>query len=143
IATSAPYFANEASRWTIVQRDGFGRPMATTAPSGACVTMQYGGLTITRTTKAAVNGGPRKTTAFMNERGLPESVVDPNGGTVKYQYDAGDRVTAIAGATGAAVRFEYDEGGKRVKTVDPDTGSWTYEYDGFGQLVRQRDPMRP
>ncbi|WP_316185624.1 MULTISPECIES: RHS repeat-associated core domain-containing protein [unclassified Bradyrhizobium] len=139
IATSLPYQQNETVRWAIAEYDPLGRLSKTIAPD----------MTENRSTYVSRAGGGwistvtdplgRQKSTEINTRRLPLSVKDAAGGTIRYEYDAGDRTIGMIGPTGAITRHRYDNAGQRVETNDPDMGVWKYEYDPFGRLVQQVD----
>lgn len=64
------------------------------------------------------------------------SVLQKNGGrTVKYAYDAMNRLTSVKGVDGAT-RYEYDAMGRRIAT-DGAKEDTTYAYDEMGNLISQ------
>lgn len=141
IGQSLPYFSGQASRWTLIQYDRLGRPIAAISPNGACVQTIYAGLTVTTRTITGKAKPARDKVTTYNQDGAPLAVRDAKGGTVRFTYDAGRRATSITAASGARTEFLFDDGGHRYRLQDPDSGVWLYDYDGFGRLTVQRDPL--
>ena len=83
-------------------------------------------------------GLDRHTTSRINMRKLLVEATDASG-SVKYEYDAGGRITRMVGPTGAITTNVYDELGNKIRVADPDLGTWNYRYDAFGRVAGQID----
>ncbi|HET6585115.1 MAG TPA: DUF6531 domain-containing protein, partial [Nannocystaceae bacterium] len=98
----------------------------------------------------------------MNGLGLVAEIVQPNGTTLRREYDEHTWLVAEVDELGGATRYSYDPRGNVVMTVAPDkavtktrwdpedrpveridaTGAaWTWAYDAAGRLVRRIDPL--
>jgi RHS repeat-associated protein len=93
--------------------------------------------------------------------GLVRRIVDPDGVTVEYEYDADGDVVAATDGDGATERLERDAAGRVTAEVTPlgrrvalsydgrgriverhvaDGGVWRYEYTAGGRLAAVADP---
>lgn len=97
------------------------------------------------------------TQVFFNANGLQTSVVDRNGNTTKYEYNANDRlikitdpvnlVTALAYTNGLlaqitdpanrSTRFAHDAGDNLIRITDPDNTNAQFGYDAQHRLTTQ------
>ncbi|WIN00700.1 RHS repeat-associated core domain-containing protein [Actinoplanes oblitus] len=59
--------------------------------------------------------------------------------TVKYGYDAKNRMTSAADAAGDTWTYKYDLLGRQIETVDPDKGKTTSTYNDLGDLLTTTD----
>ena len=67
----------------------------------------------------------------MNLVGLVEEIVDPLGGTTRYEYDPETLMqTARVDANEGRTEWTYDARGNLVEVVEPDGARETIEYDG-------------
>lgn len=78
------------------------------------------------------------------------AATNPNGNTVRYEYDQlGRPIKAIAVSTDmitgqtvtAVTKTYYDAAGNKVKTTDPNGHDWTYTYSARGYLISETDPL--
>ncbi|MGB0513714.1 MAG: RHS repeat domain-containing protein, partial [Wenzhouxiangellaceae bacterium] len=128
--------------WTHTGYDVFGRPVEVITPDLESTTVEYSGLTETRTNPI----GQRTVTTrnvlgeTVSETRHPEPGRPGQSTTTTFSHDAlGQLVTTDGPMTGDAITLAYDPRGHKIATHDPDTGSWYYDYDGAGQLRCQRD----
>src|SRR5262249_6914540 len=79
------------------------------------------------------------------ERGLrPVAILDPEGGTTRYDYDAHGNVTGVHSASGKVYRFQREptRTGAIVLTVqDPAGAARRLSYDVWGRLRRVEDAL--
>jgi RHS repeat-associated protein len=149
IKISRPYFAGDRNP-PIIERDydALDRVIQLKQPrSGAkaiTVTTYQGHKTTILDTLQ------HETVIDTNVRNLPITSIDPDGNTISYSYDAGDRLSGITKVfrndqgklLKAVTTHKYDEVGHRIATIDPDLGEWHYQYNAFGDLVLQTDAKR-
>jgi len=60
-------------------------------------------------------------------------------GTIRFDYDAGDRLTRVAYPTGRSLQYTYDAAGRRTRMADQDGFTVNYAYDAAGRLERLTD----
>jgi RHS repeat-associated protein len=138
-----PHFANAASPPTIQKDyDELDRLTRIVRPKSAVTQYDYSAYQTIVTDALG-----RRTASVTNSRRLPLKVTEPNGNVISYDYDAGDRPTAIdvtftdpnGRRRTARTTHEYDSVGQRTSSTDPDLGKWEYRYNAFGNLVYQKD----
>lgn len=56
-----------------------------------------------------------------------------------YQYDAANRLTAVADPDGLPTRYTYDAVGQKIQQDSPDTGTTRYTFDAIGNRIGQTD----
>ncbi len=137
-----PHEAGTAPQWALAEYDVLNRILKSTNAVGDKKSIKYAGRADGGTLATATDPLGRISKLATNMRKLPLVATDPLHGEVRYQYDAGDRLTTLKGPTGATTRHRYNDVGQRVETSDPDQGNWTYVFDPFGRLVRQTDAKR-
>lgn len=103
------------------------------------------------------------TTYRMNVAGCVTEVMDPLGGTTKYEYDerslrkvketnpAGGETTwtydprgnctKVAGPDKAQVAVDFSPENQAVRALDPMKGQWTWGYDAQGRMLGRVDPL--
>ncbi|MFL5306814.1 MAG: DUF6531 domain-containing protein, partial [Polyangia bacterium] len=103
------------------------------------------------------------TTYKMNVVGCVTQVIDPLGGTTKYEYDdrtlrklketnpvggettwvydARGNCTKVVGPDGAEVELEFSDRNQPVRARDPVGGEWQWGYDEQGRLLGRVDPL--
>ncbi|AEV81563.1 Teneurin-3 [Actinoplanes sp. SE50] len=59
--------------------------------------------------------------------------------TVKYGYDAKNRMTSAADSAGDTWTYKYDLLGRQIETKDPDKGASSSTYNDFGDLLTTKD----
>ena len=122
--------------WTI-ERDAAGLPIVSTDPAGG----------VTRITRD-VSGNPLTverpggvTSYRYDARGLPLSVVLPNGGKFSFEYDAHGNTVKMVRPNGAVRTCAYDPLGRLVSEVDPEGGERRYGWSDRGDLVAVYDEI--
>ncbi len=75
--------------------------------------------------------------------GLIDTMVDPNGHVVDYDYDTLDRLTKIRSALvtsdESTTRYEYDAAGNVIAVIDGKNQRTKFEYDSVNRLTLIRD----
>lgn len=135
--------AARATHWTY---DANGRVLTETNPLGKVVVsnVYYADTTADHTqgdlqsTANAVN----HLTQFprYNAYGLPLEIVDSNGISTTYAYDARQRLLSTT-TQGAVTGYEYWPTGLLKTTMRPDGSFMTYEYDNAHRLVAVADSL--
>jgi YD repeat-containing protein len=77
--------------------------------------------------------------ATRNDEGQMASVLDANGKTTSYGYDAFGDVVSTSDPSGYTTTASYDIRGRKVGMSDPDMGAWSYVYDPLNELSSQTD----
>lgn len=73
--------------------------------------------------------------------GSVASILDPQGGLTRFEYDrALGSPSRIVAPDGGVKAFEYDASGRLLQFTDSVGGITRYEYDTMGRLTRQVDP---
>lgn len=127
--------------WSSFTYDVLGRVTKEDSPdpdaSGgvAVTTMSYSGLS----TVVTNSKGQTKTTT-KNAQGQVAQVIDSQGSSVLYSYDALGQLLQT-GAAGAVTTMTYNQRGQKITMADPAMGAWEYRYNVFGELVWQRDSL--
>ena len=128
---SDPYFGGDAVYWHTMTYDAMGRTVATTAPDGTSVTVQYDGLTTT-----TIDQLGRRTRRTTDMEGRLVESEDDLGGLVQYSYDAAGNCVRVAGPR-TVVTAQFDILGQRTQLVDSDLGTIEYTYNPYGELKSQ------
>ncbi len=76
-----------------------------------------------------------------DDQGRISRLVDPNGGSVSYEYDPQGALVGVVDQTGALTRFEYDDAFRLLRVSPEDGGGQSSSYDGDGRLVAQADEL--
>ncbi|MGI9573309.1 RHS repeat-associated core domain-containing protein [Alloalcanivorax xenomutans] len=135
---SEPYEKGEAARgYSVVRRDGLGRPTLEGLSSGLRISTDYEGLTTRQTISGSIT--PRVRTSVKDAIGRLTSVTDAEGGLTRYDYDAAGRMIRTQLPNGTVMTQVYDQGGRKIRSEDPNTGTWRYAYNGADQLVLQEN----
>ena len=79
------------------------------------------------------------TKIHFNPQGLQTSVVDRNGNTTTYSYDAAGRLEAISDPVGLVTTFTYTSG-KLQRITDPAGRQTLFQFDSTGNLSRITNP---
>ena len=74
------------------------------------------------------------------DRGLLQEVVDPEGVTVRFEYDRRGDLVATTDADGNVARLERDALGRVTAAITPLGHRTTFRYDGTGPLLSRQDP---
>lgn len=132
--TSRPVKASQTLLWTSITYDVLNRSLTTTAPDNSVSKASYNG-------KVTVNTNPlnQTKTERVNSQGQTIQVIDAQGKTISYQYDAFGNLTKTIDAANNATLITYDGSGRKTGMTDPDQGVWSYEYNALGQLIKQTD----
>lgn len=72
--------------------------------------------------------------------GLLRQVVDPEGVSVRFDYDDVGDLVSSTNAAGETARLVRDSAGRVTEAITPSGASTTYEYDKSGLLVSRTDP---
>jgi RHS repeat-associated protein len=141
VATSRPYDRGSLPAMSRRDYDVLGRAIRSETPKGEVTHRLYHGhaTQLGGTSATTIDALSHQTTEVTNMRGLPVTLVDAKGGSVRYMYDAGDRLTSMIGPMGQETRHKFNEHGEEIETVDPDIGASRYIYDAFGRVVQQID----
>src|SRR4029450_6416839 len=75
----------------------------------------------------------------FNAQGQQISVVDRNGNTTSYSYDASNRLISVADPASLATTLTF-VGARLQKITDPSGRQTQFQYDGSGQLIRLTNP---
>jgi RHS repeat-associated protein len=148
---SVPHYDGATVYWATNNYDEFRLQSQTVPATGgatATTSMLYGiafngvynGLSYTLITNAL--NQTRK--EYRNAAGELLWVVDTNGNTINYEYDAAGQLidTTTTGkqngaSTDITTYLTYDQLGRKIKMQDSDKGTWFYDYDEFGALADQ------
>jgi RHS repeat-associated protein len=144
VRVSLPYEKGQNPPWLLVTWDTLGRVTKQVAADGGTVRREYagrvgGGTVATVIDLRTKSPSANRTTTATNMHSLPVELIDPGGGRVHYEYDAGGRVVRVKDPLGSITKYSYDDFGNRKSVLDPDIGYWTYQYDSLGRLVEQTD----
>jgi RHS repeat-associated protein len=134
---SRPYFVGQPVYWVSSEYDDLGRVVKVyepDAPSNAALSVNYNGLTISRTNRKG-----QITTEVKNSQGQKVSVTDAMGNVTTYAYDTFGNLVRTTDPAGNSIVNVYDLRGRKIQTNDPDLGLWTYEYNVLGELAKQTD----
>ena len=141
LQTSEPYFSDTNSNdieWTTPTYDLFDRQIETSYPRGDGTYLQtyvsFDGFTTTST-----DAKGRTRVAFKNAINQTEQIIDPQGNTTQYRYDALGNLTETEDSAGNTVVISYDLRGRKIAMNDPDMGNWSYRYNSFDELISQTD----
>lgn len=133
---SEPHDGKSKIYWTTLSYDILDRVVETTLPNGSTASVKYEGFKVTTT-----NPLGQKKEETKNARGEVVHVLDNDGGTLDYTYDAQGNLRTVTrnGIEATKIVMGYDDFGRKISMVDPDKGSWTYQYNSFGELRLQTD----
>jgi RHS repeat-associated protein len=88
--------------------------------------------TITQTDGTKIN---------LTSNGYPSSIVDTNGNSTTYNYDATTgQLTTIKDASNRATTITYGTNGKVSSIADPANHQTSYSYDASNNLIKVTDP---
>lgn len=116
--------------------DASGRLMAITDALGAQTTIKYNDLGLPALITNAL-GQTRR--LLWDEQARLAADVGFDGVRRSYQYDADDRIVAVARQDRQLTRYRYDAAGRLIAVQAPDGGTISLQYDAAGQLVRYTD----
>ncbi len=98
-------------------------------------TFDGAGRTLTQTSTTAA--GTRHDDAGLHPDGILQQVVDADGNTTNYDFDAADEETSQTDPNGSVATMRYDNNGNVVSETDQDGRTIDYGYDGAGQLTSE------
>ena len=124
-------------RSTFVVDDG-GRVTTTIKPTGDRETIEYSAAG--RPLRCRNGAGTMLWSVDYGEHGLPASVTDAEGATVRYTYDRFGNRTEIVAPDGDRYGFDYDDLGRLVSVRFGDTGVSGQQHDPNGNVVATTDP---
>ncbi len=90
-------------------------------------------------TADVIDASDAVTEFFYDANGNRLAIIEPNGNTTTYEYDALNRRTKETNAAGDVTRFEYDGVGNLVKIFAPNGNVTTNTYDARDRLTRVED----
>jgi RHS repeat-associated protein len=127
---------------TSYEYDGDGNLIATTDPNKHKSTDSYGPTDLLESETDALE---HTTKATYDQDGNITELTDRDGHVSKFTYDALDRLTeARFGVSGesaeSTIKYEYDAGNRLTKIIDSATGTYTPEYDEFNRLKSLATP---
>ena len=70
-----------------------------------------------------------------------QKIVGPNGRSLSFTYDAGNRITSMTDNIGRVTSYTYDTSGRMITVTDPDSVSTHYTYDSSSRLATIQDRM--
>jgi len=151
---SKPFSATASPKWTTTSYDWLSRPWniaqdlddidGTGSSAASSATVEYNGPevitteTLTRTGKATSETRVRHET--KNLLGKVAMVIDAEGKSSSYEYDADSNLVKTTYPGPNVVSTVYDVHGRKTDSYDPDMGHWHYTYTAFGELASQTDP---
>jgi RHS repeat-associated protein len=127
--------------WTTYAYDALGRVVRESVPDPAATggmattTFAYSALSST-----ATNAKGQTKTTTKDVQGHITRIVDAQGSSIVYTYDAAGNLTQT-NAAGSITTLAYNTRGQKTSMVDPAMGAWEYRYNAFGELVWQRDSL--
>ncbi|USR79515.1 DUF6531 domain-containing protein [Arcanobacterium pinnipediorum] len=149
-----PSKAHVSYKW-----DEFDRIVEVSSSSGGAVSYEYADDTCLNPCRIVDPLGGVSELVWRD--GLLDSVVDPQGVWLGFDYDAHGDLISVVNGQGAVAAMERDAVGHVVKTISPlgfvtefsyspagllekivdaEGGVWTYHYDKAGRLVKNTDP---
>jgi RHS repeat-associated protein len=148
ISESVPSSIAGAKTTKYQDYDPFGRPGIIIAADGKPTYFTYHGVRAVVRTDRVWNGtreAPVYTTDEYDGLGRLRKVLQPDGSSTRYAYDAGGRlamVTSLDGARHNQMRtFHYDGRGFLTRETQPErTGATTYQYDAQGNVTKKVTP---
>jgi RHS repeat-associated protein len=138
VKQSTPYYAGETPEYILTTYDKYQRPIIinSPAPDGqrAVERVTYEGFTTIITNAKGQIKRTRK-----NVMGKIVEVVQEDGGSETYEYDASGNLIKTIDSKGNVIELKYDIFGHKIYQHDPDMGEWYYAYNSLGELIRQTD----
>jgi RHS repeat-associated protein len=124
---------NPLGNEVLFQTDGVGRPTRVTDPLGFDTRTEYNGVSqVIRT----IDPLQQETRITYDAAQRPASVIDPRNNVIeRYQYDDGDRITAVTDALNKATSHQYDTAGRLIQTTDRKGQVTTYAYNNLGRPI--------
>jgi RHS repeat-associated protein len=79
---------------------------------------------------------------FKKESGVLEKIVDPNGNTIKFEYEGGEeRVSKVTDSHGHVFKYTYEgHEGDLSKIEDPSGRKWLFAENSSNELTSLTDP---
>ena len=106
--------------------------------SGGVVEYQYANHTDRSPSVIIDPAGGR--TQLTWDNGLLTQVVDPEGVTLRYSYDASGDLIGVTNAAGNTAQLIRDHAGRVTQAITPLGARTTYRYDARGLLIARQDP---
>ncbi len=125
---------------------GIGRVVSMTSPDGDRVTYAYD------PTSGNLAGQTSPSGRMMSASQIPvqtvygqtfydaETITQPDGNTIRYEYDANGLRTAMIDQANRRWEYEYDSNGHMTATVSPNGGRYEIERSASCQVTAVRDP---
>ena len=134
-----------AGRSSTITVDNLDRPLTLAVPGVAPVTMSYDEAGHLRSAGMS-DGATSRTTSYQYyatgpAKGWLQSVTDPLGRTVSYQYDAVGRVTAKLLPNGEQVRYGYDANGNLTSLTPAGRPAHGFTYTDVDQAATYTPPL--
>lgn len=127
---------NEAGQTTTVTYNSNGQPRTITDPQNGTTELIYDSAGQLKTLDGPLDND---TVTLTWDKGLVESVTEPDGYRVRFEYDALDRITKVSFPDGTSEVTTYDR--LDVKERKDRAGRVTqYWHNKLGQLAAVRDP---
>jgi RHS repeat-associated protein len=124
------------AEWTYSYDDA-DRVVEVTATGGATTVLRYAGDERSPVEIVDPEGGVSRMTVAG---GLVREVVDPDGVTVGFEFDADGNIVETIDADGNVARLERDAAGRVTAAITPLGRRTTFSYDDRGLLAERRDP---
>ncbi|QIS10583.1 DUF6531 domain-containing protein [Nocardia arthritidis] len=128
-------WAGVAETWTF---DDAHRILSDTDGVSATTHFEYSGashLPVSVTTQSGAR------TAYRYSNGLVVASTDPDGDTIRFDYDEHRLLVARIDAEGQRTSYRYDAAGRVIEVTTPRQETTTYAYDDAGRPVSVTDPM--
>ena len=117
--------------------DDVGRVLDVHVSTGATVSYRYAGAERTPVEIVDAEGG---VTRLEVHDGLVHRVIDPDGVTVAYSFDADGALRSATDALGNTARIERDAAGRVTAAITPLGRRTEFRYNGSGRLAERSDP---
>jgi RHS repeat-associated protein len=123
-------------------RDGQGRVIAISEPSGRQLTVSYVGATLRISSIRDPVG--REVRYGYDGAGRLTTVTDAGGGMTRYAYDDANRMVSITDPRNITFLInEYDDAGRVIRQIQADGGIWTFSYTATGSFISQSTVTNP
>jgi RHS repeat-associated protein len=147
---SRPHLDGDSSQGEVVNKyDGRYRLFESAFPDGTSVQAEqaapgnavfgYEPLAGEAMVSRVIDSRLHQTVKFSNFRGAPLRIVDANGSTTKYTYDAFGTLGGFEDALGNVTSIATDKLGRIVEYSDADTGVQSYQHTAFGEPFVHED----
>lgn len=126
----------EASGRTLrINYDEAGNPIGIVAPNNGVLSFTYDSK---GNVLSQVNPlGQRTAFTYQSDFNLLESVTDPRGNVIAYDYDESGNLISIAYEGNSSESFDYNEQGDITQSTNRRAQAINYQYNERGQLIRQ------